>query len=445
MKRRRLFPATAAMVVFAMLSAAPLHDARAEGAVRFQDTAAAQAFARKDYATALDEFQALLDANPGNVLVMRYTAITLDLLGRVDDAMALYDDAIALAPGNAELHYHRGVTAYNANRGSEAIASFRRAAELAPQSRYAELSARYLDAIAEQYAQRQPVGKPKRFGVYALVGYQHDDNISARPDDAPGVRDGDRYTGYVNLDYHLHQSPEWLVTTSVNAYGSWYEDALFDDFEIPQYMGSLRLQKSGTTERFPYLGTINYDYRRVEFADGELYSRSHALTLGLRLSFERRMATYGYYQYTDDDFADEGFDPVFSSRDADNHLVGLRQTWFVADGRGDVSVELKYERNRADGLNFDMDGVSGTVSARMPLPADWFLDVSATYGKEDYDRFAGPVARETTRRQATIGLSRWFAKRFNVRFDYSYLDEASSYDVLSFDRYVWGVSVSYAY
>lgn len=445
MKRRRLFPATAAIVFFAMLPATFANDAHAQGAVRFQDTPAAQAFARKDYATALDALQDLLAANPGHVLVMRYLAITLDLLGRVDESMAMYDEAIAIAPGNAELHYHRGVTAYNANRGGEAVRSFRRAGELAPQSRYAELSLRYLDAIAEQYAQRQSVGKPKRFGVYALVGYQHDDNITASPDGARGVHDGERYTGYISFDYHVHQSSEWLVTTSVNGYGSWYDDALFDDFEIPQYMGSLRFQKSGSTERLPYLGTMTYDYRRVERADGELYSRSHSLTLGLRVSFKENTASYGYYQYTDDDFADEGFDPAFSSRDADNHLVGLRQTWFFADGRGDVSAELKYERNRADGLNFDMEGVSGTLSASLPLPAAWSLNVSATYAEEDYDRFAGPVIRETTRRQASIGLSRWFAKRFNVRLDYSYLDEKSSYDVLDFDRYVWGLSVSYAY
>lgn len=440
-----LRPAVVGLAVAVIVVADRATVATAQSNVQFRDTPAAQAFLAKDYALALEEFEKLREANPGNLLVLRYLAITLDQLGRYDEALAVYDEALAAASDNPELHYHRAVTAYNAQRGAEAVASFRRAAELAPGSRYAELAVQYLDAIAQQYAQRQAPGKPKRFGIYAMAGFQHDDNIPAQADDVPGTSDGERFTGYFNLDYYLHQSSRWQATASVNGYGSWYRDGLFDEFEIPQYMGSLRLQRSGSLGSLPYIGSIDYDHRLVERADGELYSRSNAVTLGLRVTFKENTATYAYYRYTDDSFEDEGFNPVFSSRDADNHYLGLRQTWFFAEGRGNVSAEINYERNIADGLNFDMEGYSATLSAVFPLPAGFRTDVSVTYGEEDYDKFAGPVIRETTRRQVSLGLSRRFGQRLYTRVDYNYLDEESSYDVLTFDRTVWGMSLSYVY
>ena len=67
------------------------------------------------------------------------------------------------------------------------------------------------------------------------------------------------------------------------------------------------------------------------------------------------------------------------------------------------------------------------------------------YGEDDYSAFAGPVRRESHRRRFEAGLSRWFGRQVLVRLDYSYLDEDSSYASLTYDREVWGASVSYVY
>ncbi|HEC11991.1 MAG TPA: tetratricopeptide repeat protein [Acidiferrobacteraceae bacterium] len=427
------------------LLAAGLTDAAAQSPMRFRDTPGAKAFVAKDYPRALEEFRRLRQANPNNTLILRYLAITLSQLGRYQEAIGIFKEALAIAPNKAWIHYHLGVTYYNARLGKQAAASFRRVMALAQGTQYAQLASRYLDAIAQQQSQQQRIGTPQRFGAFVQGGYQYDNNIPAAANGVAGPRGGNRFTGYVNLDYYLHRSPVWLVTASINGYQNWYDGNNFNALETPQYSGGLRAQRTGTLGRYPYIGSVNYNYRRVYLSDGSPYSRSHALTLGLRMNLSKTTATYGYYRYTNDDFAAEGFDPVFSSRDANNHALGLRHTWYFAQRQGQVSVGLDYQKNDARGLNFEMDSLSGKINAIFPLPWALRAEFDVGYGTDDYSQFVGPVRRKTDRKTVSAGLSRWFGQRVQMRLDYSYRDEASSYDQLSYDRTVWGASLNYVY
>jgi len=77
----------------------------------------------------------------------------------------------------------------------------------------------------------------------------------------------------------------------------------------------------------------------------------------------------------------------------------------------------------------------------------WALraDIDVGYGEDDYSKFAGPVRRETERATVSAGLSRWFGRHFQLRLNYSYRDEESSYDELTYDRTVWGANLNYVY
>ena len=440
----RIRPAVLTLVLLVTFVAQALPSAVAQSPMRFRDTPGAKAFLAKNYPRALEEFNRLRQANPNNTLILRYLAITLDQLGRYAEAINIFREALAIAPNKPSLHYHLGVTYYNARLGNEAIASFRRAIELAQGSRYAELASRYLDAIAQQQAQQQRPGTPKRIGAYVQGGYQYDNNVAAAPT-GTGARSDSRITGYANLDFYLHRSPVWLATVSVNGYGIRHDDEAFKDFETAQYGGDLRLQRTGTMGKIPTISSINYNYRKVELADGNPYSASHTITLGLRMNLTEGTATYGYYRYTNDDFEQQGFDPAFSSRDADNHAAGLRHTWFFAKRQGQLSLGLDYQKNNADGVNFEMDGLNGRISAIFPLFWALRADIDVGYGEDDYSKFAGPVRRETERATVSAGLSRWFGRHFQLRLNYSYRDEESSYDELTYDRTVWGANLNYVY
>lgn len=152
-----------------------------------------------------------------------------------------------------------------------------------------------------------------------------------------------------------------------------------------------------------------------------------------------------YYKYTNDDFKDEGFDPAFSSRDADNHAFGLAQVWYFADRKGQVRAGYEFQNNRADGMNFDMEGHKISLGMSFPLLWNIQTNIGADYSYEKYPEFQGPVLRKTNRRGFTTGLSKWLSRHILARLDYAYANEESNYDILSYRRWALGGSLAYVY
>ena len=89
-----------------------------------------------DYEGAIKDFTASMDAD---VMNARLTGIALGSrasayrqLGRYDEAIADFDQAIALQAGGAALYYHRGLTHATNGDSAKAATDFERAYEMAP-------------------------------------------------------------------------------------------------------------------------------------------------------------------------------------------------------------------------------------------------------------------------------------------------------------------------
>ena len=127
---------------------------------------------------------------------------------------------------------------------------------------------------------------------------------------------------YLSAELRLLRRPGWLGLVEGSTYHAQYPDSAFDSFDLSTYGLGALLQRDTTLATLPLLLSARYNYSWV-FLDGDEYSGSHALTGSVQLDEARWTATNVYYRYTHDDFEDEGFDPAISSRDADNHAVGI--------------------------------------------------------------------------------------------------------------------------
>lgn len=413
----------------------------------FVDTAAGRAFKAQQYDVALVELERMVATNPQDVLALRYLGITLDRLGRFREAIDVFQRALALEPGSAATYFHQGVTYYKARAPGLARESFLRAAQLAPDTVYEQMGARYLDALAQQQVELQRPGAPNLFSLFVDVGTQYDSNIPAAPDDRAlygGKHGGVRVVEYVSGEVRLLRRPGWLALLEGSTYQAQYPDSAFDGFDLSTYSLGALLQRDTTVATLPLVLSARYGYTWA-FLDGDQYSGSHAATVSALLDEGRWTATNVYYRYTRDDFEDEGFDPAISSRDADNHAVGVAQILYFADRLGQVRVGYEYQTNQARGLNFDFQGHKVTLSASVPLPWAIQAEAAAEYAHEWYSNFQGPVERKTDRWGFRGSLARWFYGSFLVRLTAGWTNEQSSYDVLEYDRWVVGVSVSYAY
>lgn len=88
-----------------------------------------QAFERKDYATALEIFQDILQEHPGFADIRHSAALCLVFLGRSEDALEELAEALAANPGYVEAHMNRALVLQDLGRYDDARHAFERARE----------------------------------------------------------------------------------------------------------------------------------------------------------------------------------------------------------------------------------------------------------------------------------------------------------------------------
>ena len=85
-----------------------------------------------DFKAASQYIQQALASNPGDAFILLSAARVSGSLGRLDEAISLHQQSIAVDPVSAVGHYRLGRTLYRAHRLDEALDSFRMALSLNP-------------------------------------------------------------------------------------------------------------------------------------------------------------------------------------------------------------------------------------------------------------------------------------------------------------------------
>jgi len=428
--------------IIAMLVLTPV---RAQTPLDLSATGAGQAFRAGDFADALQGFRELAEAHPNDPVILRYLAITLDRLGEYEEAISIFRRVLVLAPESIATHYHLGVTYYKARLAEQSVSMFEQVLTQAQESQYAELAKAYLQAIADQRAKLARPGAPRRWGLFAQIAVQHDDNIPAAPDDPrffQGEREGNRLGSYVGIDFNFLRNARWTGTAEVYGYASFYEDEFFEPFDTRQYGGSLSLQRTFKWGKTPGTWNLRVEGFTVDL-NQESYSRTGQAKFIMSFRLADRTVTNIYASYTNDDFENDGFDPAISSRDADDYLAGLSLKQYFGAQQANIWVGLDAQENRAEGVNFQFDAWQARMGTQLPLFWKLQLDLSLIYREEDYPNFLGSVPRKNERLEVWLGLSRWFGKHFRARLSYAWRDEESTYESLTYDRNTWGLELSY--
>lgn len=86
-------------------------------------------FARGAYVAALEELHPVAERHPTFADVQNLIGLCLSLLGRSDEALAAFERATGLNPGYVEAHLNRAITLNDVGRIDEARESFQKAAE----------------------------------------------------------------------------------------------------------------------------------------------------------------------------------------------------------------------------------------------------------------------------------------------------------------------------
>ena len=127
-----------------------------------------------DWAGADTEFHRALELEPGNERIIRDFAALSKYMGRLDESLAFYGNAIRLDPLSSIARRNLGIVLYFTGRNEEAIAAFHQSLELAPEAVtvHAWMARAYLaqlkpeQALAEVQREKHPIF---RLSTLALV------------------------------------------------------------------------------------------------------------------------------------------------------------------------------------------------------------------------------------------------------------------------------------
>jgi len=137
-----------------------------------------------DFAAAFQHLQQALALNPGDAFILQNAALLNRVLGRLDEAIDLYRQSIALDPVSPEGHDRLGVTLYGAHRLEDAAVSLQMAMSLSPgrigvQYDFAEVLLAQGDAQAALLAIEQETDDGLRQAGMAVVQHALGDSVAS--------------------------------------------------------------------------------------------------------------------------------------------------------------------------------------------------------------------------------------------------------------------------
>lgn len=412
--------------------------------IEFLESTAISEFKKDNYETAISQFTELQQQYPNNLLVLRYLGIAMDRAGRHQDAIQTLSKLVKQIPYSAAAHFHLANAYYSAGNTDSAEEHYRRALALSPMTQYARFSKIRLREIGQQYLTLRRLGPAGKWVFYAQTSVIYDNNVAALPDDnsPPSGREASRVTGFVNLERHFSRLGDWSKTLNLSLFKSYYPDEDFDSFEVDQARAGFQLQRKFTIAQ--KIGRFRLGARYTHsYLGGDRYSDIVRANMGVELGLTRQTSSALSVNLSDKNYQEEGFDPVFSSRDATRSSVSLRHLWFSRFEKVQLGIGAQYFNDDADGLNFVKDGYRFNVHAKYALTKHWRLKLAASYLDEDYPDFVGPIRRETERTDLTVGLTRRWGSHITSTISMIRTNVDSSIDTLSYDRTVWGLHIGY--
>jgi tetratricopeptide (TPR) repeat protein len=414
----------------------------------------AKAFQTQDFNGAVDGFQALLASYPGDPLLLRYIGITLDRLGRYDEAVEAFDTALKASPGDVAILFFLGVSQYNRADFRAAESAFAQIAANAPETDYGVRAREFLAAIEANVTHVTAPAAQKRWNAYVQLGLQYDDNVAAAPD-GTGDRDSMRSFEYVNLGYSLVNSGNLGLRAEASGYFTQHWQNGFDSQDVQFGEAALDLDHAMTLGGVSIVPSLRYGLTGT-LLDGDEFLIGHRLSASADIGWDNRLKTNAHYRVAFDDYDDDGFLPVATSRDGETHEAGITQ-YFVFNSFGresNFSLGYLYQHRDADGLNHESRTHTVSAGLALALPENFTLQLDGYVGWDKYPNYRGvsdPVAgtiggqRKTDIFGANIALSRPITESLSASLSYAYRKENSNYTELDYDRNVITFTLGYSF
>lgn len=437
--------AAAAAVGLASRSFAQSTESDAISLEEFQASRFAAEFRQGDYESALKELDALLARYPQDPLLQRYRAITLDRLGRSQEAIAHLTQLLRRDPNHAPTRYFLGQAYAGAGKIPEAVKEWEWVAQQSPIPQYRDWAREGL----RRFRPLLPQTTPARWFLAGNAGWEWDSNVLLKPEEkrlaSPGDQNADRFSLNLQVGRHLVRKRDQAVDLAYTSRHSFHDDGLDDLNFLSQEWSLAARQRGGTFRGSPVWLTGRYD-AALGFLDNDLFSWSNRLTIGgdSRLTPRTRTALTGQTALTD--FGPDGSNPPQTSRDGIYSSIELAEYLYSADLRSYLFLSQSYNDARTRGGNFKRRGTTTRLGAHVPLFKRIEADVSMGFSWGRYPSFSSLSSLDLARRRDTdwdfyAALTRPLTPWLSGRFFYRFTDAKNRNDFFEYERHISGVQV----
>lgn len=370
--------------------------------------------------------------------------LILAKLGKTDEAMTAFIDAKALDSRLGQQADFQIATLQVAKKDySAAQKSFRGLITQDPNSHWALFSEDYLQALEKM---------PPKWRLIFGTGLQYDDNVFAIPDN-PALVDTDRKADWKSVSYWLgeatvFESGPFNLKASYGGNYSRYFHKNYEKREPGQTIFSLdtinhtvSLMPSYNTQSSVSSLLLSYAYWSVDYTTYQqtlTVSPSHTFVLAdnhlgqVMLRYRKTDSTF--------DWSVKKFgrspDPS-EDRDSNNYAAGLGYFFTFLDGNALLSVRAEFDKNDADGRNWDYTGYKASAGLLIPIVKNavkFNLYGEYYYQQYDHDNTMYGIKRrdETWLIQPTLTFE--LSKNVDFNIGYAYISEHSNIAVYKYNK-----------
>jgi tetratricopeptide (TPR) repeat protein len=404
-------------VLIAFLAPLLAHAHTAESLQQFE--IGKQAVAAKDFATALDAFEAAAAAGMTGPAVQFNIGVCAYRLGRWSRAASAFREVARTREMAPLAHYNLGLVALGDGKRDEAARWFAQAER--------ETTDEGLRSLATRQLAQLPPAPERNWVAFGSFAAGYDDNVAlVSGGDVLGVSGTDDAFGELQIAAAGPLVGPWRFDGSVVLLD--YQD--LDAFDQLTANGGARYRLplgDWTGEAGLQLSYSTLDNEGFESKRMLLLQASRALSEEWRLRAR--------YRYSDIDGLD-GFQGLDGSR----HELGIRGIWHRDSW--DVSLEYKYDTSdyEDESLSFSRHQLSADV--QRDLAEYWTVQAGVSFDSSSYDVAANGSEE---RFELTLAASRSINDTWRVVVRYAYADNSADQPEFNYQRNLFSAGVEAAW
>ena len=396
-----------------------------------------------DYPSAITAFERVLKLDPKNRRVRYPLGMAYYLSEDYQSAAVFLKRARKDDPSNPMVLLYLGAAHMSLGRHREAAKALRACIEMNPSPEVAAMARNYLDQIPVRE-------KPKkRLSLSATLSFQYDDNVILKPEGLTTAelitRESDyRGVGFFWGEYQFLQGAPWLGGLRYSLYQSVH--TRLHDYDLTNNAASLYGGYRGEVKGFPYKVQVDYEYQNT-LLNSESYLERHSGIFNLDFSGTPSLLTQLSYRGQSKNFHNQPYLEAVDDRDASNHRAGLTQYLFFSEKTRHIHGGYFFDREDADGNNWDFKGHLASAGFYTPLIYGIRLRAKAEYYWQNFDNIHTTLMEKRKDREWTqhVSLDRDFGKYLTLSAYYVHQNHHSNLDVFKYSRNIYFLSITGRY